>query len=431
MKKKLFYILLILVILINSYGCKNADKTINRVTIAGYGLDDETLQYINLCQKSNPEIKIEIKDYQKYGKTDEAIKQLKIDLNTGNCGDLFISSNYFYLSDYFDYSISRNLNEFQEINEIKDKMLPNILQSIETNGEIYEIYPFYTINCFAAKKNVINSEQWNRKGILDILNRAVDNDTNLFGNNSDTKLQSLIISEICHDYDEGKSLDKNWYSKLIEASIQLSKLEKNSIVDYSDELIFKNNQVICREANIDSFENYYYLKKAYFDDDISLLGDAYDKNTVLINPEIKLSILSNSLNKNSALKIITYFMSEEFQKIVACSNAFPVFINEFNAMYNNTLQENIYDENGNVLEKKDGMYIVNGNEIKFDLPVKRDLEEIYSLLTSVNKLKKQNYNLRKEILSEISYSFDSDKEPEQIFDDINNIYNTYVSENQK
>lgn len=429
MKNRFFSIFLLLVIFTNITGCTASKKNPDKVIIAGYGIDSEAQTYINFCRKAHPEIKIEIKDYQEYGTTDDALKQLKLDINAGNCGDIFISSKYFS-TDYSKFGIFQNLNEIQGFEEIKAQMLPNILKSIETDGNIYSCYPFFTLHCHAAKKDTVNAEQWNRKGILNLLRSAVNNDINFFGNNSDTQIQNVIISEICHDYDNGNSLDKDWYSQFIEIGRQLAEIEKNSDVDYSDELIFKKDKVICREVNIDSFENYYYLEKAFFDDDISLLGDAYDENTISINAELMFSILSNSSNKESAWTVLSYFMSDEFQKTIAKTDNFPVFKNAFDTMYDNSVQEYYIDENGNQTEKKDGIYIINGMDVKFDLPTEKDLKEIYDVLTSVDQIQNQNYNLRKEMLGLISASFDSDKKCEQIIDEINNAYQLYMSETQ-
>jgi len=422
-------IILALIIAANITGCSFSKKKSNQVVIAGYGIESDVQLFINLCRKAHPEIEIEVKDYKDYGQTADALKQLKLDINAKKCGDIFISSKYFS-TDYSKFGIFQNLNEIQGFDEIKSKMLPNILKSVETDGNIYSVYPFFTLNCHAAKKSNVMPEQWSRKGILDILDSAVDNDINFFGNNSDTKIQNIIISEICHDYDNGASLDKEWYSEFIDTGRQLAKIEKTSDVDYSDELIFKNNEVICSEVTIDSFDKYYYIKKACFDDDITLLGSAYDENTIAINAELMMSILSDSSNKEGAWTVLSYFMSDEFQEIIAKSDSFPVFKDSFETMYDNALQEYYIDENGNKTEKKDGIYVINGMEVKFDLPTEKDLKEIYDILTSADQIQKQNYNLRKELMDLIGKSFDSDKKSEQIIDELDNAYQLYMSETQ-
>lgn len=128
--------------------------------------------------------------------------------------------------------------------------------------------------------------------------------------------------------------------------------------------------------------------------------------------------------------MISYFMSEEFQRKIAYTESFPVSSEAFDLMYQNTLLDYYCDENGNYLEKKDGSYIINDNFVKFPLPKKEDLQEIYDQLTSINNISQQKYDLRNALMSDISTRFLSDDSSEQIFEKINQTYMLYTAEKE-
>lgn len=430
MKKRIITVLITLMSGVMFSGCQEAGNSENKVVIAGYGFDDETERYISLCRAKHPEISIEIKDYQQFGDPGDALKQLKVDLVAGKCGDILISTQYFHAEDYMDFGVFLDLNTIEESGDIKERILPNILTSVEYDDKITAFYPYFTINCYATKKNIVSDDKWNRDQLLEVFNATVENGQNFWGNRSDTKIQNFIISEICNDYSMDRPLDREWYTELIDTSRKMMKLSEDHKADESDDLIYKNEKVICREVSIDSFDRYYYLKTAVFDDDISLLGNASDENTICINPELMCSILSASQNQEDAWSVISYFMSEEFQRKIAYTESFPVSSEAFDLMYQNTLLDYYCDENGNYLEKKDGSYIINDNFVKFPLPKKEDLQEIYDQLTSINNISQQKYDLRNALMSDISTRFLSDDSSEQIFEKINQTYMLYTAEKE-
>ncbi len=422
--KLLVLFLILLMIAVSSCEKKQSDA----LKIISYGDSQEINTYINMFREENPDIKVNYLDYEEeYGS--DGLTKIKTDIVSGKNCDILISAPDFDVSQYSNKGMFSDLKKFEGFDEIKEKLLPNIYESIDDDGKIYSLYPnFYLTGVKLAKQKNIDENDWNKANILKLLDECIENETNLLGNHSDSFYQQMISQMIEFDMIQNNHLDEEWYKSLFEKCKLLAEIEKNNRPDYDNERLYREDKVVCCRNDIMTFDEYYYYEKAIFGDKICVLDSVNEKNTVNISSSFVISVFSISEKQQEAWDFIRFFFKDDIQKTTMSNYSFPVFKNAFNDLFEAAVSKDVVDPNGKVIGEKDGKVFFDNKEIDIGIPQKSDLKDFYDLLTSINTKSVWSVDIRNVINENMVKYFNNTISTDELYKNVNNIVLMYWGE---
>ena len=298
----------------------------------------------------------------------EDFNKLKVDIAAGKCPDILSldkSTTALLGKKGALLDLYTLMDNDTEVN--RDTVVPNILRALESSdGKLYSITPSFTVNTFAAKKKLVDHENWTLKEMIDLFD-SKDTATHrydrmtkqeIFGIliNSDSKLVDVEKAE-CHfdtpeftellqfcnrfvdDVDYGDKSNEKEYMKYC---IDL----ENSYRD-ENELISRVN--LCGGYDL-AFEKY------DFGEDISLVGyPTSNGKGGKISLDYEFSIGAKSSVKEGAWEFIKMLLTEASDQSIddgkgGLANGYSVLMKEFDKQIDKMSKVYVYDENGDLTE---------------------------------------------------------------------------------
>ena len=371
------------------------DKTV--LTLACYYLDWEVRKYVVEFNKSNPDYRITITDYSQYD-TDEdytaGITKLNTDIVSGKMPDILLLNDNIPVESYAAKGLFEDLYFYidQDTELKREDYFQNVLKVHENNGELYCLpsrFIIYTVRM--SGNQFIDWESgkcnFNTEGFISLLEFIKD-----------------FPEELPEDYWE-KDMGMSWDEQL------------------------RQGKVLLDQTVLDSFSGYNYLKKAFFGEDITMIGfPSENKKGSAIGANIKLSMSSKSKNKDGVWQFLRYFLTEEYQE--KDNYGWPLSLKQAELMAQKAQKKPTYeDENGNLVEY-DEIYNINGVDIVIEPMTQEEVEEVLGFIQSVDQLYTNNQALIDIISEEAAPYFAGQKNVKEVVDIIQNRVQIYVSENR-
>ncbi len=387
--------------------------------------------------KNNKDYKVKLVDYKAgqilTGNITEDMVSISSKINNeilmGNVPDIIIGEkNLFNLEIFKNKNLIADLNEFiKNDKDIKrEDYLENILKSLEQDGKLYELAPFFYLESLISKTSLAGIEEgWNTKEFMKFVEE--NKEKIFFGNTSkDVIFEKFLNLSLLNyiDYKTGKcsfnspefiNLLKfiNQYVKSVE---EPSEQEKYYYVkeNYYEEPMF---------FDIISTYNYFHINEnGNVGEPITCKGvPSLDKGGCAINYNYSFSIFEKSKNKEGAWEFIKTFLTDEYQ---------DVYREEFPIKKSSLEKIKQLEKKGELDENRKNINKVykNGKEINLGIPSDESIEKVDKLLHSVNKSVLVDLNISRIINEEVNSFFSGDKTAEEVADLIQNRVNTYINE---
>ena len=417
------------------------DKT--EVILGCYYLEPDVKSKIIEFNKANTEYRINIKDYSTYDTIEDytqGMTRLNADIVAGDVPDIMILNTQMPVESYASKGIFADLNEFLEKDtEVKkDDLLPNILEALSLNGELYRIAPFFSVNTFAAKTADVGEEPgWTMDEALALLATKPEG-TNLLSEMTASSFMYYtmwICGEQYVDWENGEChFDSDGFMKILEYANTLPRtIEYTAIMDdesYWKELDeqYRNGKTILNLQYLSGFRDYAYVEQAVFGEDITLIGFPTEEgNGAGLNIGTTMAISAISKHKDVAWEFVKLFLKEDYQDELTYN--FPVRISSLRKLEEKAWEKPYYlDENGNKVEYDD-YYYISEMEIPAVPLTQEETGEFIDYLMSLDKLCVYNEALNNIITEECESYFAGQKTAQEVADIIQSRAKIYVSEN--
>lgn len=417
-----------------------ADKTV--LTLACYYLDWEVRKYVVEFNKSNPDYRITITDYSQYD-TDEdytaGITKLNTDIVSGKMPDILLLNDNIPVESYAAKGLFEDLYFYidQDTELKREDYFQNVLKVHENNGELYCLPSRFIIYTVTGKTaDVGNGTGWTLQELKDVL-AAKPEGTQVFSGMTRQEMLYYSIRMSGNqfiDWESGKcNFNTEGFISLLEfikdfpEELPEDYWEKDMGMGWDEQL--RQGKVLLDQTVLDSFSGYNYLKKAFFGEDITMIGfPSENKKGSAIGANIKLSMSSKSKNKDGAWQFLRYFLTEEYQE--KDNYGWPLSLKQAELMAQKAQKKPTYeDENGNQVEY-DETYNINGVDIVIEPMTQEEVEEVLGFMQSVDQLYTNNQALIDIISEEAAPYFAGQKNVKEVVDIIQNRVQIYVSENR-
>lgn len=417
------------------------DKT--EVTLGCYYLEPDVKNKIIEFNKANEEYRINIRDYSTYDTIDDytqGMTRLNADIVAGDVSDIMILNTQMPVESYAAKGIFADLNEFLEKDtEVKkEDILPNILDALSLDGELYRIAPFFSVNTFAAKTADVGEEVgWTMDEALALLATKPEG-TNLLSEmtaSSFVYYTMWICGEQYVDWENGQCyFDSDGFMKILEYANTLPReIEYTAIMDdesyWKDlETQYRDGKTILNLQYLSGFRDYAYVEQAVFGEDITLIGfPSEEGNGAGLNIGTTMAISALSKNKDVAWEFVKLFLKEDYQDELTYN--FPVRISSLRKLEEKAWEKPYYlDENGNKVEYDD-YYYISRMEIPAVPLTQEETGEFIEYLMSLDKLCVYNEALNNIITEECESYFAGQKTAQEVVGIIQSRAKIYVSEN--
>lgn len=417
------------------------DKT--ELTLGCYYLDSDVKRNLVEFNKTSAEYRINIKDYSIYDTMDDytqGLTRLNADIVAGNVPDIMMLSNQMPVESYIAKGIFANLDEFLEKDtEIKrEDLMPNVLEALSSDGELYRIATSFGVNTFAAKTADVGEEPgWTMDEAIALLASKPEG-TELLSQMTASNFMYYtmwICGEQYVDWDSGQCyFDSEGFKKILEYANSLPReIDYTAVMDDDSywkeiESQYRTGKTILSIQYLSGFRDYAYAKQALFGEDITLIGFPSEEGSGAgLNIGTTMAISALSKNKDVAWEFVKSFLEEEYQDNMSYN--FPIRISSLRKLEEKAWGRPYYiDEQGNKQEYDDFFYID-----RMDIPAvpltKEETGELMEYLMSLDKLCVYNEALNNIITEECESYFAGQKTVDEVADIIQSRTKIYVSEN--
>ena len=417
------------------------DKT--ELTLGCYYLEPDVKSKIIEFNKNHTDYRINIKDYSMYDTIDDytqGITRLNADIVAGDVPDIMVLNTNMPVESYAAKGIFANLYDFLENDtELKkEDLLPNVLEALSLNGELYRIAPSFGVNTFAAKTADVGEEtEWRMEDALALLASKPEG-TNLLSEMTASSFMYYtmwICGEQYVDWENGQChFDSDGFMKILEYANTLPReIEYTAIMDDESywkemEAQYRNGKTILCLQYLSGFRDYAYVKQAVFGEDITLVGfPSQEGSGAGLNINTTMSISALSKHKDMAWEFIKLFFTKENQDNM--SYYFPMRISSLKKLEEKAWEKPYYiDDDGNKQEYDD-YYYIGGMEIPAVPLTQEETGEFIEYLMSLDKLCVYNEALNNIITEECESYFAGQKTAQEVADIIQSRAKIYVSEN--
>lgn len=436
MKKHILWILLILCFAFTGCSAKpSEEEKVKILTLAVFQSESQLqgsnlLQWVNLYNEKHSEVNIEIVNYlDNYLDFDEAINQIKIEINAGKGPDMINFGTQYSPIDA-SCGMMADLSPFMKNDESFDRQdyYYNILEAFEVGGSLYVLVPGYRIDSFATTNEVLAGlERMDITQLADAYN-MLEEESILFP--GETK--RAVFGMICYgslenyiDWAEGTcNFDSDSFKEVLYFANQFP-LYLNITEDYSAKRLIAEDHTLLYPVSIDSVYGTTGIRMLYGETP-TYIGYPFDAGcgSMAAISDIAIGISSTSKNKEEAWRFLRSLLDSEFQD--NAQNGLPLRISSLEKELEEAMRAE-YDANGEKIVKEllrfEGEEPISIYEISAE-----DAETLKSVIRKIEFNATVDYNLYSILLEEADYLFNDDRNVDDVADIIQNRAGIYISE---
>jgi len=421
-----------------------AKKTILTISAVDPKIPEVLLKTVVMFNRQSDKYRVIIDNYgvhvtgDNYGR---GVELFDYDIASGVFHDMnFITS---WIEKYTSKGMCADLYEFfdKDHDISREHLLGCVRQYNETDGHLYVIPSYFTINTLTGKSYIVGANETLTIDEIIKINDNLPPNTTLFTNCNRKDILLLVLRAVSSEYINYKNAKCNFIDSSFIKMIEFLKTLPDNIgigsysYDFANaETIEKvrNNNSYLFEFSINSIESFINLKYIYDDEDYTIKGFPNQTgNGSLINNFDFFTINSKSPNKEGSWEFIKFYLSDEIQLYQEASlpitNSAVFYILDYylrkhiytNKNYISTMALQILDEPIEQLWRAafDDFHFTEANAA-----------EIRRFLNEVPVVPKYDYTAMNIIREEISAFFAGAVTAEQCAKYIQNRVSTYLNE---
>lgn len=412
------------------------------ITLACTYVDFETTKAVVRFNKENEEYRISVQDYDSLYNTEEdysaGLTRLNTDIVSGKMPDILILDSRMPIDSYISKGLFEDLKPYIENDSdmSMDDFMPNIIEAYSVNGKLYRLVPKFSIQTVVAKTAEVGSERgWTVQEAVELWNSKPEG-TEFMSRMTREEMLWYCISmsgDQFIDHETGKcNFNSEEFIQILEfverfpEEIESSSFDDDYWMNYDS--MWREDRVLTSFTSLGDFQNYNYMKKGTFGEDITLIGfPSAGGDGSVISGSIELAMSAKSNAKDGVWQFLRNYLLDEYQ---ANSNSwgFPISIRHLDQMAENaTKRPNYTDETGNIIEYDD-YYYMNGMEIVIDPMTEAEAEEFKKQLYTFDQLYRNDNSLMNIINEETAAYFNGQKKAKDVADVIQSRVQIYVNE---
>lgn len=370
-------------------------KNTKVITVAMMYPDSDITSRISEFNKQNNGYRITVEDYSKYSeydsKTETVInspaKQFQLDVISGKVPDMLVTYDRSTISLLAGKGLFADLYDIMDKSDglSKDDILPNVLKANEIDGKLYSISPFFSVNTWAAKADIVDHQGWTLNEMIETYDKYKDKMSFTTWDYKDSILYSLIYQ--CSDfidYEKGTcNFDSPDFIKLMEFCNQFPSYEENA--DDDGEIIMmgddndtklRNGKVLIDDFYLSNPSDYAREKQGRFGTDITLVGYPDNEGSGgVLSFYNYFSIIDSSPNKEQCWDFINMFFAEDYNNQSMWN--FPSRVSAFEQCMEQSMSRPYYiDSETNKKVEYDDTYYAGDKEIKIKPLTKEEADFI-------------------------------------------------------
>ena len=418
------------------------EKTV--LTMATLWTDYTLRGQILKFNKSNPDYRIEIKDYSEYS-TDEdwnaGLTKLNTEIISGTVPDIIDISQLPY-QQYAAKGLLEDLTPYLDSDPdySKEDLVQSIIKAAEIDGKLYQIMSGFQIMSVVGSPSVVGTEMgWTMAEMQDIINQHPEADLP-FGMymTRENVLQyfCMLNMDDYMDWSTGQcSFNSDEFKNLLTFAKSFpSNEEFSKAMEGSDGSNWVDPATLIQEGrqlfnffSASDFDSFQY-DKASFGGSITFKGlPCSDRSGNVASFNGGLSMTTSCKNKEGAWQFMRTLLSEDTQKN---QWYFPISQKVYDDKLAESMkQEYTTDENGNKIPvSHGGMSYGNGETIDFYAITREEADQFNAMIDSVTKVYSNDTSLIDLITEDAAAFFAGEKDVNQTADIIQSRMNIYINE---
>lgn len=417
-----------------------ADQVVDKVTLtmAGYSIPYNVRRKALSYNKTSNKYKIKVVDYSSLDNEENysaGSDRLNLDIVSGNTPDILVLSSEMPVNSYMNKGLFVDLNSMLENDpDISEAdLLTNILDASKTNGKLYQLIPAFSVQTVVCKEKLVDGKNsLTFKDCNELIKQLNPNKEFIFGMTTREYFMSQGLKfsgDKYIDWDERKCYFNN------DSFIEFLEMANKLPVEYSEsawedfkDTIYRDNEAIFDIYNIQTYNDYRYLKDAIFGEEISFIGFPNDMgvNYSTIEPEIRLAMCTQCKDKDGAWEFLKSFLSEEFQDNLSYN--IPIRKSSLDKFAAKSMERPYYMEKGKKVEYDSSIYI-NGVEVIIHPLNTEDVTKVTNFIKELSLISNSNNSVNDIINEEASAFFSGQKSAKEVADIIQSRLSIYVNEN--
>lgn len=387
-------------------------------------------KWVTQYNETQSDVIIEVVNYlEKYPDMQDALNQIKIEINAGKGPDMInFGSNYSPLD--ASCGMLTDLNELiqQDATYPKQELYRNVMDAFGVGDGLYVLVPAFHISTFATvREELAGKDRVSVQELVEIY-KSLEEGVILFP--GETK--SAVFGMLCYgglqnyiDWDKGTcTFDSESFRELLVFADSFP-LELNISEDYSAKKIFEEGKALLFPTTISNVYGITYTRLLYGEIP-AYIGYPFDEGNGNLAgiEEIAIGISATSKEKEAAWSFMKTLLGKEFQD--GLQKGLPVRKSSLEDKLTQALEAEL-DGNGEKVPKDylifDGEDPVEIYEISME-----DAEELRKIIEKVQYNDTMDLTLYNILLEEAEYLFHKNRDVENVADVIQNRAGIYISE---
>ena len=435
------------------------EKTV--ITLGCFTTDWSVRSQIAEFNKNNDDYTIYVNSYSDSNDTTDysaAITTFNNEMLAGKVPDILLINDEMPYESYEAKGLFTDLYEYidKDPDISKDSFQPNVLEALESNGKLYKLCTAYAVRTFVTKNEHMHGD------ILTLMDAAAEaknmgENIPILGYTDRSKFlkNGIEFSDFIDYRTKTCNFENEDFKTLLEVSkslpetVDLRKLSDEDPDFYTNySMGFVNDQCLMYELRLDDYANYDWIRPS-IGQDYAITGFPSDKFVTkgVIDPTMMVAVSNTSPNKDGAWTFIKYCLNNDVveepytyidndgnvvettdMKYYTRTSSLPVLKEHFEKLSSHALDTKYdYNPDGTKEVQKNEVWTATGSIILPPLS-QQEFDQIYSTLTTSNRLEFTNSDIFNIIKDEAANYYAGTKSLDETVSLIQNRVNLYMSE---
>lgn len=411
------------------------------LVLAGMYVDWELKNRVVEFNKESEEYRIVLKEYEEYSTMEDyqaGIRQLNNDIISGKMPDILVVDTNTPIENYISKGLIADVGELIEKDEelSKKEFLENVFTAYKVNGKLYQIMPSFSVRTLTGKTSKLEGRtSWNMQEFLDYA-AALPEGTLMMSELTRDYFMYMMMQYCGNDFIDVSTGKCNFDSPEFIGMLEFAKtLPKELSEDYYEDYFnsyssqYREDKTILMEHYFNGFRDVNTLLNGYFGEDVTYIGfPSQSGQGAILMGDNGYALSAKSENLDAAWQFIRYYLTDEYQSKLEWG--MPVSKKIFEEKAKDALGRPYFLNEDGTKQEYDNYFDINGESIILDPLNQQQLDQLTSMITSVEKRMYYNEDIQKIISEEAEAFFEGQKSAAEVVQIIQSRAQIFVDENR-
>ncbi|MBQ7678745.1 MAG: extracellular solute-binding protein [Butyrivibrio sp.] len=409
------------------------------ITLGCYYIDDDVRTQVVRFNKASTDYRIRIIDYESFDTEEDwwaGATKLNTDIVSGNTPDILVLDSDMPVDSYIAKGLLMDMSDYftkdEELSKLK--YLDHIMELFKTDGKMYQVVPYFNIETVAgASSDVAGLSSWTLDDLENLAKAKGVETKNIFGPfEREDALSAAMDLTGAQFIDWGTRechFDSENFIHLLEFVGEFPEVLDDE--EYLDDTsaFWRNGTSLLQRMYLSTFNDYKYMKKGTFGQDITLCGFPSEQtgSGASVYPGLRLAISDTSKVKDGCWEFVRIFLGQEFQSTV--DGYWPVEMTRMEKLCELAQRKPFYlNANGQEVEY-DEMWHIGDMEIQMDPLNAAEVQEVLDYINTMDSVGNYNESIMNIVTEEAGAYFSGQKTAAEVAGIIQSRVQIFVNEN--